>query len=562
MPQPDPDGLRYYQRDAVDAWDEFVSASAFTRQRRAVIISATGTGKTQMFCTVAMSWMKEGRGRVLILCHRDHLVEQVTERLIEMYGYRVGIEQAEASSDGEEIVVGSIMSVTQPGRLDRLDREGGFTLIITDEGHHYTAPSYRRPLDRWKDAYALGVTATPDRGDEEALGKIFDETIFIYGIEQAVHEGWLVNVVRRGAIIDEIDLSGVKTVAGDFAIGQLDIAMLKAAEGVAKSTLKYAGDRKGIIFTPGVKTAHYLAERLNALQPGCAVSIDAKTPKIERRHIYASFRKGEVRYLVNCMIATEGFDVPHASFIGMARPTKSRSLYAQMSGRGTRPLPGTVDHTPGRDEILARRHAIAASDKPDVLLLDFAGNHGKHDLVHPVDILGGNFSDVERKKAKEKMVDGVDSDVIQMLESARLELMAFAREAKSVVHATIEEFDPFRASGSSSFHLSQVRMSGGPSITGAQHVMLEANGYMAKELEGMTKKSASSLISKVKDRERRGLCNVRQQRRLSEFGIDRKELLKVTTGNAAKACKYTWQKKVKQEVDVNIVRQLLQGSNG
>jgi type I site-specific restriction endonuclease len=111
----------------------------------------------------------------------------------------------------------------------------------------------------------------------------------------------------------------------------------------------------------------------------------------------------------------------------MAKPTKSRSLYAQMVGRGTRPLPGVDRH----DTAEARRAAIAASAKPCVTVLDFVGNSGRHKLVTTADILGGKVSEEAREKAKKRIEEnGEAADIREELEAAELEELRLIEEAK------------------------------------------------------------------------------------------------------------------------------------
>jgi superfamily II DNA or RNA helicase len=168
------------------------------------------------------------------------------------------------------------------------------------------------------------------------------------------------------------------------------------------------------------------------------------------------FKAGQYQYLFNCAVATEGFDAPVTSTVAIARPTKSRSLYAQMCGRGTRVLPGVVDHLEGEDKAAERRAAIAASKKPRMRVLDFVGNAGKHSLVGPVDVLGGDYTEEEVKAAKAKMRDefadgdGQARDVHKALKEARNELKALAarmQAAKAKVKAQVTSFDPFTTLG-------------------------------------------------------------------------------------------------------------------
>jgi type I site-specific restriction endonuclease len=156
--------------------------------------------------------------------------------------------------------------------------------------------------------------------------------------------------------------------------------------------------RRTIVFTVSVAQAEMCANVLSRAMPGVEWVCGA-TPQEKRRATLARFSNGETHAVVNCGVLLEGFDNPAVEVIAMARPTKSRSLYAQAVGRSTRPLPGIVD-TIATPE--ARRAAIAASPKPFCRILDFVGNSGKHKLISCADVLGGRFPEEVAEAAKEK----------------------------------------------------------------------------------------------------------------------------------------------------------------
>ena len=207
------------------------------------------------------------------------------------------------------------------------------------------------------------MTATPDRGDEAALGQIYDTCAYRYDIQDGVKDGWLVPILIQRIYLDEIDLSIIGKVAGDFNQGQLASTMErdKVVHGVAQALLSEAGDKRTLVFTSSVAHAHALADILNQSKPGMASAIDGKTPKDKRKFILDEYRAGNIQYLCNVGIATEGFDVPNIDCVAIARPTMSRALYAQMVGRGTRPLANTVDGLPHSEQ---RLESISSSPKP------------------------------------------------------------------------------------------------------------------------------------------------------------------------------------------------------
>ena len=176
--------------------------------------------------------------------------------------------------------------------------------------------------------------------------------------------------------------------------------MDRAMYGVSEAIIEEAGNKKTLIFTSSVAHSKGLADILNIHKPGMAASVDGKTPKDERRLILADYKAGNIQYLCNVGVATEGFDVPGIECIAIARPTMSRSLYAQMVGRGTRPLPDIVDGLGLSDR---RCDAILSSSKPNCVVLDFVGNSGKHKLVSAADVLGGNYNSDIVERANEEI---------------------------------------------------------------------------------------------------------------------------------------------------------------
>ena len=501
----DPDGLRYYQREAFDAVQE-----GLEEHRAVLVVKATGLGKTQLFSALA----KHREGRVLVLAHRSELVSQAAARLEQMSGELIGVEQNVFKSWRERIVVASVQSLN-PKRIKRLQQGVPFSTIIVDEAHHYVAKSYRRPLDAWPSAKVIGVTATPDRSDKKALGRIFDSVVYEKHVDDGIKEGWLVPLKGAQVFLESIDLRHVKSSAGDLNRSQLDEEMCKAVEGIVKTTLERYPDRKGPAFFPGKQSAKLAAERFNALKPGCARVVTDDTPSDERTSIMRDVKEGRVQFLCNVMVATEGFDWPAADIVILGRPTKSRTVHTQMVGRGTRVLPGVLEHD-GKDEAAERRRAIAASSKQDCIVLDFVGNSGKHKLVSLVDIFAGSFTDAERKKAKELEKESPEEEPDKLLARARNELSAIAKATRSKVESKVKEFSMldfvgFDAETSSAYNATF----GFTPPTEKQKKYLEGQGIDTKD---MSKKDATKAVTKLMVRSRKGLATPKQLKALGKFG--------------------------------------------
>lgn len=397
--------LRDYQQDAVSA-----VFSEWQERNSTLVVCPTGTGKTQIFCDVIRKMQPK---RAMVLAHREELIRQAVLRLDNDFGIKADIEMADYQADEfyhnrAPVVVSTVQTQCAGnggyGRMKIFD-PNDFGLVICDEAHHYTSPSFRRVLDYYKqnpELKILGVTATPDRADEAALGQVFESVAYDYEILDAIHDGWLVPVNQKMVHIEGLDFSQIRTTAGD--LNGADLAAVMEAEknlqGIAAASIDIIGnDKRTLVFTVTVKQAEMLAEIFNRHRPGMADWICGKTPKHDRHRIFSDFDTGRIQVLVNVGVATEGYDNPKVEVIVQGRPTKSRCLYAQIIGRSLRPLKGIVDGLATADE---RKQAIADSVKPSALVLDFVGNAGRHKLMTTADILGGKVSEQAIAKAIEK----------------------------------------------------------------------------------------------------------------------------------------------------------------
>lgn len=302
--------LRPYQQEALDSIPE---SGAF------VICLFTGAGKT-----VCMSRIPR-RGRMLILSHRDELVHQPEK----YFDCSFGVEQGSETSHGEEVISASVQSLVH--RLDKF-RPDEFDVLITDECHHSTAPTYRKIYDYFKPRLHLGFTATPNRNDGVGLKAIYDDIIFERNLRWGIENGYLSNIHCLRVDI-EVDLRRVAQRLGDYAPDSLDraINIESANEAVAKAYKLYAKP-PALIFCASVAHAEALAEKI----PG-AVAVKGGE---DRSETVQAFSEGKIPCLTNCMVFTEGTDIPNIQTIIIARPTKNVSLYTQMAGRGTRLYPG------------------------------------------------------------------------------------------------------------------------------------------------------------------------------------------------------------------------------
>lgn len=417
--------LRPYQQEAVDNAVRLLSEG-----KNCLVVMPTGTGKTVVFAEVINRMLGE-RQRALVVAHRDELIRQARDKIAEHTSLKVGIEKADFYAGGEPVIVSSVQ--TQDKRKQRFSRTA-YRLVICDEAHHTPARTWGEMIAHYSHAGCpvLGVTATPNRADEKALGQIFSAVAYEYWLADAVRDGWLVPLKQQTLVLEGVDLDGLKRrgkgANRDLSDKDLDLVLSeqKPLLCVARGILDHAGAKRTLVFSPGVRHARALAQMLNNAKPGSARVVWGELPEDERRTIIDEFKAGRYQYLVNVAIATEGFDDPGIECIAIARPTESQPLFCQIIGRGTRPLPRLVD---GYDSPELRRAAIAASAKPHILILDFTANSRKHKLVSVVDVLGGKMDERVVARAK-RMTDAAAKrgEVIDPLRALTLAEQAIVRE--------------------------------------------------------------------------------------------------------------------------------------
>lgn len=510
--------LRPYQIKCVD--DVF---GRLAESRSTLAVLATGLGKTVIFNEAVRRWLEQTGRPALVVVHRNELADQAIRKLRALLGdHVVGKEMAgdwavEAGPLANRVVVASVQTLTASDdrRLRRFAPDH-FGLLVFDEAHHSVAATWKRVADYFATAKLLGVTATPNRADELALGQIFESTAFTYPVVDAINDGWLVPVRQQAVLVDELDFSNVKTnIKGDLSEGELDAILREESmvHKLVKPTLDIVGDMPTLFFCAGVGQAAKTAEVINRYKPHSAEFISGETPRDERQRIVAAYCAGEIQFLANCMVFTEGFDAPATAAVVMGRPTKSMPLYQQVIGRATRPLEGVVD----RDDLRpacraeARRVAIRDSSKPSCLVLDFVGNSGRHKLVTALDVLGGKFGEPVREYArKTQEEEGEAAQTDEALERAsdeldllRVDAMRRKRvKAKAADFSTVE-VSPF-ARGSASVATAATRQDGDAILPWQFDYLVNTAGWSPEKARRVPRGMAFGIIKKHKARTGRG----------------------------------------------------------
>ena len=487
--------LRPYQQQA----RERIHAEWENGHTRTLLVLPTGTGKTIVFASVAADQVRAGH-RVLILAHRGELLEQAADKLQRSTGLVSAVEKADATclNTWFRVVVGSVQTLQRTARLERFPHDY-FGTIIIDEAHHAITDGYRRILDYFGSAKVLGVTATPDRGDMRNLGEVFDSLAFEYKLTDAIKEGYLCRIMAQ-TIPLKLDISSVTMSGGDYAVGDLGTALDPYLEQIAAEMAQRCKGRKTVVFLPLIKTSQKFRDLLNSHGFRAA---EVNGQSADRREILADFDAGKYNVLCNSMLLTEGWDCPSVDCVVVLRPTKVRSLYSQMVGRGTR----------------------LAEGKTDLLLLDFLWMTDKHELCRPADLVcedravarqmtenlaeSGAAQDIEEAAAQ------ASEDVVAQREEALAKQLAEQRRKKAKLVDPLQYEMSIQAEDLSGYVPAFGWEAGPPSAE--QTAALEKLGILPDAVESAGK--ASLLLDRLHKRRDEGLTTPKQIRCLEKYGF-------------------------------------------
>lgn len=490
--------LRPYQKEAKEAifeqWDSGVL--------KTLLVLPTGCGKTVVFAKVTEECVRKG-DRVLILAHRGELLDQAADKLMKTTGLGCALEKAESSCQGSwfRVVVGSVQTLMREKRLGSFPADY-FNTIIIDEAHHCISDSYQRVLQHFPEAQVLGVTATPDRGDMRNLGVYFESLAYEYTLPKAIKEGYL-SPIKALTIPLKIDMSNVSVQAGDFKASEIGTALDPYLERIAQEMQKYCMDKKTVVFLPLVKTSQKFRDLLNAYGFQAAeVNGDSQ----DRAEVLKDFDAGKYNVLCNSMLLTEGWDCPSVDCIVVLRPTKVRSLYCQMVGRGTRLSPET-----GKDHLL---------------LLDFLWHTERHELCHPASLICENEEVAQKMTENLEQEAGIVVDIEEAEKTASEDVVAQREEALAKQLSEMKKrkgrlVDPLQFEMSIqaedlSNYVPSFGWEMGPPSDKQKHT-LEKLGIMPDQIENAGK--AAKILDRLDKRKNEGLTTPKQIRYLESKGF-------------------------------------------
>ena len=353
------------------------SVAALAARGNTLGVAPTGAGKTIMLSAVTGEMIGDG-ARACVLAHRDELTAQNRAKFQRVVpGVATSVIDATEKSWGGQVAFAMVPTLARASNLADMPR---LDLLVVDEAHHAVADSYRRIIDRVReanpDARIFGVTATPNRGDRKGLREVFDNVADQVRLGELIASGHL--VPPRTFVIDvgvQDELRSVRRTMADFDMAEVAGIMDRApvTDEVIRHWKEKAGDRQTVVFCSTVAHAGHVADAFTAAGISAAL-IHGDLPAETRKAILASYAAGDVRVIVNVAVLTEGWDHPPTSCVVLLRPSSYKSTMIQMVGRGLRTV--SPEEHPGVVKI-------------DCIVLDFGTStllHGS--LEQDVDLNG------------------------------------------------------------------------------------------------------------------------------------------------------------------------------
>jgi len=451
---------RPYQTDAREAVQD--NFGELNGSSSLLIELATGLGKTEIFTQIMKDWKN---GRCLVIAPYITLISQAAKKIYIRTGVEPAIEQAEnwsvETSWGRSDFIVASKDTLISGMPKRYRRLRDIGLVIVDEAHLSITKAWEELINHYRDqgAKILGVTATARRHDKQSMKNIYEKCAFQYGITNAVPDGWLVPAMTDCVQLESLDLSGIGSTGTaygrDFNQKQLN-QLLENSETIfeiADITARETANKKTVVYCSSVQEARLVAERLAdnyGIKADWIASDVSKCTPQHRREALRSFQEDShgLTHICNVGILTTGWDFPGLECIVMAKPTRSRTLYTQIFGRGTRPLPGVVDFDGSTSDT--RKARIAASTKPHFKMIDLVDASLAHKIITCVDVMAGTLGIEEIERADEMgpideaLLEAakeikIERETSERIERARIEARAKYTKRRIDSHAPLAE---------------------------------------------------------------------------------------------------------------------------
>jgi superfamily II DNA or RNA helicase len=423
--------LRDYQEECRDAvlaalgekpwWDG--QSETF---RSTLINLATSGGKTVI--AGAIIFAVRDRGKCLFLADTDELCDQPRKKFYRLFGMHAALEKAgDKASMMSDVVIGSAQTFMRENRLQRFP-PNHFKFIFVDEAHRGSDRN-KKITDYFTEAKIIGQTATAFRAKLADLSDYYEHVAYELGVFDLVNEGF--NTPLKVLTLPvSVDLSKVhqsmSTEAGgmDYNKEELDTTIAPYYEEICRLVLKHAADRHIICYLPLIKSSQEfvtIAKSMGII----AKHIDGKSP--DRVQLLREFEDGGIQILSNSSLLTTGWDCPRCDCLLNLAPTRSAGLFRQKAGRIGRVLPGVVDGIENRDE---RKRRIAASAKPDALILDLLWQTERFGLMGPADLIAANAEEKEAIQMRIRRLTAAEDlqEVTSAVQEEREEALRVALE--------------------------------------------------------------------------------------------------------------------------------------
>lgn len=381
-----------------------LAALVASGEKRGLVVSATGTGKTYLGAFAVKKYQPR---RFLYLVHREQIAKKTLESFYHVIGGSrsdYGLLTGNKHDLQAKYLFATVQTMSQPEMLANFNKDE-FDYILIDEAHRAAAPSYQRLLHYFKPAFCLGMTATPERMDEQNVYQIFDYNLaYEIRLRDALEEKMLApfhyvgvqDYEANGVTVDETtDLRYLTSAARvNYVLKELDY-------------YGYCGSQaKGLIFCSRQDEARELA-RLFTQKGHPAVALTNEDSEKRRNEVVASLAKGEIEYIVAVDLFNEGIDIPALNQIVMLRNTQSSIVFIQQLGRGLRKYPG----------------------KDFTVVLDFIGNY-KNNYMIPLALNQDTFRSKDQAKRETRLPSFIDVSTINFSKIASEKIMASLDKVK------------------------------------------------------------------------------------------------------------------------------------